>query len=120
MSLPLWDWRGGPVGEAAARLSQSDNELAFQELTTVQSLEAAYQQYDIANAQVVALESGIVRHAANALQIAEVAYKAGEKSFLEVIDAQRVYRSARNELITAQFELASAWAEIERIRANTP
>ncbi len=118
MSLPLWDWRGGPVGEAAARLSQSDNELAFQELTLVQSLEAAYQQYDIANAQVVALETGIVRHAANALRIAEVAYKAGEKSFLEVIDAQRVYRSARNELISAQFELASAWAEIERIRAN--
>lgn len=120
MNLPLWDWRGGAVGEAAARLSQSENELAFQELSLVQSLEAAYQQYDISNAQVVALESGIVKHAANALRIAEVAYKAGEKSFLEVIDAQRVYRSARNELISAQFELASAWAEIERIRASTP
>ena len=120
MSVPLWDWRGGPVGEAAAKLSQSTNELAYQELSLVQSLEAAYQQYDIANAQTVALESGIVRHAANALRIAELAYKAGEKSFLEVMDAQRVYRAARNELITAQFELASAWAEIERIRATTP
>lgn len=117
MNVPLWDWRGGPVGEAAARLSQSDNELAYQELSLVQSLEAAYQQYDIANAQAVALESGIVRHAADALRIAEVAYKAGEKNFLDVIDAQRVYRAARNELISAQFELASAWAEIERIRA---
>ena len=118
MNLPLWDWRGGPVGEAAARLSQSDNDLAYQELSLVQSLEAAYQQYDIANAQVVALEGGIVRHAANALRIAELAYKAGEKSFLDVMDAQRVYRAARNELITAQFELASAWAEIERLRAS--
>jgi cobalt-zinc-cadmium efflux system outer membrane protein len=52
------------------------------------------------------------------LRIAEIAYKAGEKSFLEVMDAQRVYRAARNELITAQFELASAWTEIERLRAN--
>lgn len=117
MSVPLWDWRGGPVGEAAAKLSQSDNELAYQELSLVQSLEAAYQQYDIANAQVVALEGGIVRHAADALRIAELAYKTGEKNFLEVIDAQRVYRAARNELISAQFELASAWTEIERIRA---
>jgi len=58
-----------------------------------------------------------VRHAADALRIAEVAYKAGEKNFLDVMDAQRVYRAARNELIGAQFELASAWAEIERIRA---
>ena len=117
MNLPLWDWRGGPVGEAAARLSQSDNDLAYQELSLVQSLEAAYQQYDISNAQVIALEGGIVRHAADALRIAEVAYKAGEKNFLDVMDAQRVYRAARNELIGAQFELASAWAEIERIRA---
>jgi cobalt-zinc-cadmium efflux system outer membrane protein len=118
MNLPLWDWRGGPVGEAAAKLSQTDNQLAYQEFSLLQSLEAAYQQYDIANAQVVALEGGIVRHAANALRIAELAYKAGEKSFLDVMDAQRVYRDARNELITAQFELASAWAEIERLRAS--
>ena len=118
MNLPLWDWRGGPVGEAAAKLSQTDNQLAYQEFSLLQSLEAAYQQYDIANAQVVALEGGIVRHAANALRIAELAYKAGEKSFLDVMDAQRVYRAARNELITAQFELASAWAEIERLRAS--
>ena len=120
MSVPLWDWRGGPIGEAAARLSQSDNQLAYQEFSLLQSLEAAYQQYDIANAQVVALEGGIVRNAANALRIAELAYKVGEKNFLEVMDAQRVYRAARNELITAQFELASSWAEIERLRANTP
>ena len=120
MNLPLWDWRGGPVGEAAAKLSQTDNLLAYQEFSLLQSLEAAYQQYEIANAQAIALEGGIVRNAANALRIAELAYKAGEKSFLEVMDAQRVYRAARNELITAQFELASAWAEIERLRANEP
>jgi cobalt-zinc-cadmium efflux system outer membrane protein len=120
MSLPLWDWRGGPVGEAAAKLSQSSNQLAYQEFSLLQSLESAYQQYEIANAQVTALEGGIVRQAASALRIAELAYKAGEKSFLEVMDAQRVYRTARNELITAQFELASAWSEIERLRATTP
>ncbi len=119
MNLPLWDWRSGPVGEAAAKLSQTDNELAYQEFSLLQSLDAAYQQYDIANAQVTALENGIVRHAADALRIAELAYKAGEKSFLEVMDAQRVYRAARNELITAQFELASAWNEIERLRPHS-
>jgi cobalt-zinc-cadmium efflux system outer membrane protein len=117
MSLPLWDWRGGPVGEAVAKLSQSDNELAYQEFSLIQSLEAAYQQYNIANAQAVALDGGLVRQAADAVRIVELGYKAGEKSFLEVLDAQRVYRAARNELITAQFELAGAWTEIERIRA---
>lgn len=119
LSLPLWNWRGGPVGEAAARLSQSNNQLAYQEFSLLQSLDVAYQQYDIAQAQMVALESGIVRQAASALRIVEVAYKAGEKGFLEVLDAQRVYRAARNELIVARYELASAWAEIERLRATS-
>ena len=120
LTLPLWDWRSGPIGEASSRLSQSVNELAYQEFSLLQSLEAAYQQYEIAQSQMFALESGIVRQAANAVRVVEIAYKAGEKGFLEVLDAQRVYRSARNELIVARFELASAWTEIERLRATVP
>jgi cobalt-zinc-cadmium efflux system outer membrane protein len=118
MTLPLWDWRGGPVGEAAARLSQAQNDVQAQEFALLQQVETAYRQYEIAQAQVVALESGIVRQAENALRIAQTAYKAGEKGFLEVLDAQRVFRQARNELINARFELAGAWIEIERLRAD--
>jgi cobalt-zinc-cadmium efflux system outer membrane protein len=119
MTIPLWNWRSGPIGEAAGRLSRADNEVMHQEFSLMQELDAAYQQYEIAQAQMVALESGIVRQAVNALRIVEIAYKAGEKGFLEVLDAQRVFRAARNELITARYELASAWAEIERLRATT-
>lgn len=118
LTVPIWDWRGGPVGEAAARLSQAENELQATEFALSQRIETAYRQYEIAQAQVTALESGIVRQAENALRIAQTAYKAGEKGFLEVLDAQRVFRQARNELITARFELASAWIDIERLRAE--
>ena len=74
-------------------------------------------QYEIAQTQVTALESGIVRQAESALRVAEAAYRFGERGFLEVLDAQRVYRAARAELIAARYELASAWVEIERLRA---
>jgi cobalt-zinc-cadmium efflux system outer membrane protein len=120
LTLPLWDQRVGPIGEATARLSQSVNELAYQEFSLLQSLEVAYQQYEIAQSQMFALESGIVRQAANAVRVVEIAYRAGEKGFLEVLDAQRVFRAARNELIVARFELASAWTEIERLQATLP
>jgi len=90
LTLPLWDWRNGPIGEASARLTQSINELVYKEFSLLQSLEAAYQQYEIAQSQMFALESGIVRQAANAYRVVEIAYKAGEKGFLEVLDAQRV------------------------------
>lgn len=118
LTVPLWDQRSGPVGEAAAQLARARNTLASQEFALTQSVEAAYRQYEIAAAQVNALEAGIIRQAEAALRVAEAAYRFGERGILDYLDAQRVYRAARNELISARYELAAARIEIERLRAN--
>jgi cobalt-zinc-cadmium efflux system outer membrane protein len=117
VSIPLWDRRSGPVGEASAQLSRARHELAAQEFSLSQQLEIAIQQYEIAQAQVAALESGILKQAEAAVKVAEAAYRFGERGFLEVLDAQRVFRAARAEQISARYELAAAWVEIERLRA---
>ena len=117
LRIPLWDQRRGPVAEAVAQVSRARNTLEGQAFVLGQSLEVAYQQYEIAQTQVTALESGIVRQAEAALKIAEAAYKFGERGFLEVLDAQRVFRAARAELIAARYELATAWVDIERLLA---
>ncbi len=117
LSVPLWDRRGGPVGEAAAQLSRARNELDERQFSLGQALDMAYQQYEIAQTQVSALEAGIVSQAEAALKVAEAGYRFGERGFIEVLDAQRVYRAARAELIAARFELAAAWVEIEKLRA---
>jgi outer membrane protein, heavy metal efflux system len=116
VAIPLWNRRSGPVGEAGAQLARARHELAAQEFSLAQQLEIALQQYDIADSQVTALEGGIVRQAEAALKVAQAAYRFGERGFLEVVDAQRVYRAARSELIAARYELAAAWVEIERLR----
>jgi cobalt-zinc-cadmium efflux system outer membrane protein len=120
MTIPIWDWRGGPIDEARANLSRANNELSHYDFSLDRSIEVAYEQYQIAQAQVTALESGIVHQAENAVRVAEHAYRFGERGILEVLDAQRVYRAARNELINARYEAASVWTEIERLRANIP
>jgi cobalt-zinc-cadmium efflux system outer membrane protein len=117
VSIPLWDRRSGPVGEASAQLSRARHELAAQEFSLAQQLEIAVQQYEIAQTQVVALESGILKQAEAAVKVVEAAYRFGERGFLDVLDARRVFRAARAELIAARYELASAWVEIERLRA---
>jgi cobalt-zinc-cadmium efflux system outer membrane protein len=117
VSIPLWDRRSGPVGEAAAQASRARHELEAQRFALQQALEVAYQQYDIARTQVTALESGIVKQSEAALKVAEAAYRFGERGFIEVLDAQRVFRAARAELIAARYELAAAWVEVERLRA---
>ncbi len=116
-TLPLWDRRSGPVAEAEARVSRARNEEAQNVFSLQQNLETAWQQWQIANSQVTALHSGIVKQAEEALRVAEAAYRYGERGILEYLDAQRVYRAARNELIAARFDRQVALIEIDRLRA---
>ncbi len=117
LSIPLWDRRRGPVGEATAQVARARHEVAAAEFSLAQQMAVAFQQHEIAQVQVTALESGIVRQTENALRVAEAAYRFGERGFIDVLDAQRVHRAARGELIAARYELAAAWVEIERLRA---
>ncbi len=117
VSVPIWDRRQGPVAEAGALLTRSRSELAAQELALIQALEGAYRQYEINRNQVSALETGILREAEAALKVAEAAYRFGERGILDYLDAQRVFRAARNELIAARYELQLAVIDIERLRA---
>ena len=116
-TVPLWDQRRGQVAEAGALLQKSRSDRDSQELTLLQALEASYRHYEIARNQVNALENGILREAEAALKVAEAAYRFGERGILDYLDAQRVFRAARNELIAARYELQLAVIEIERLRA---
>ena len=117
VNVPIWDRRQGPVAEAAALLSRSRSEEASQRLALLQSLEGAYREYEIARTQVNALENGILREAESTMKVAEAASRFGERGILEYLDAQRVFRAARNELIAARYALQLAVIEIERLRA---
>ncbi|MNN23989.1 Cobalt-zinc-cadmium resistance protein CzcC precursor [compost metagenome] len=120
MTIPLWDRRRGPVGEATAQATQAQSALEMREFELTQELETAYRQYEITQAQVTALESGIVREAESALGVAESAYRFGERGILDYLDAQRVLRGARNELIAAQYELQLAAIQIEKLMSAAP
>lgn len=118
ISIPLWDRRSGAVNQASAELSRSRNELEAQEAHLLRGVESAYRLFEIAATQVNLLEEGIVSRAASTLRVAEAAYRHGERGILDYLDAQRVFRSVRNELVAAKFELASAVVEIDRLRAT--
>lgn len=120
MTIPLWDRRSGPVGEATAQATQARTALEAREFELAQELDTAYRQYEISQAQVTALESGIVREAESALGVAEAAYRFGERGILDYLDAQRVLRNARSDLINAQYDLQIAAIQIEKLMSATP
>ncbi|QSA95853.1 TolC family protein [Methylococcus sp. EFPC2] len=117
LPLPLWNQRQGPIGEAQADLKQSEAQASQQELTVLRELENAYNRYRIAHRQVETFESGLMKQAENALKVAEAAYRLGERGILDYLDAQRTYRSVRNDYLNARFDRQGALIDLERLTA---
>lgn len=112
IQMPLLDQRQGPLAEARAELvrAQARLESRLSELTL--QLDAAWAALEMARVRVDSLGSGAVREAEAALRVAEAAYRFGERGILDVLDAQRVLRSVRADLLQARFQLQAAAIEI--------
>ena len=115
VSIPLLNRREGPIAEARAQLERSRFALSQREFETVTGFDAAWFAYLAARNQTQALENGILARARSVLEIAEAAYRLGERGILEYLDAQRQFRLIRNELIQARYTLLSARAELDRL-----
>ncbi|MFA5170710.1 MAG: TolC family protein [Sulfuriferula sp.] len=117
VTLPIWNQRQGPIGVAAAQLAQARNRYDALDYNVKQTLTTALNEYEIATTQVSALQEGVMRQAEAALKVAEAAYRFGERGILDYLDAQRVYRTTRNDLIAARYEQGAALVELERYTA---
>lgn len=117
LPLPLWNRRDGPIGEAVAGLHQSEAEGERIRLALLTELEQVYNRYLIARSQVKTFETGLLKEAENAMKVAEAAYRFGERSILDYIDAQRVLRATRLDFIHARYELQAALIELDKLRA---
>lgn len=117
VTIPIFDRRQGQIAQAGAQVERTRLQLDNRLFQLQQQLDAAYRQFELSRNQVSALETGIVREAEAALKVAEAAYRFGERGILDFLDAQRVFRAVRNELISARYELSAAVVEIERLSA---
>jgi len=108
----------GPVAEAAAERLRAQTRLDGAILEMRQRVLLAWKSYEMARAAVDALGRGAIPEAEAALRVAEAAYRFGERGILEVLDAQRVLRSVRADLIQARFELQAARISLDRLAAR--
>ena len=83
-----------------------------------QQLLQAWKALEIARNKVSSLSSGAVRVAETALQVAQAAYRFGERGILDVLDAQRILQTVRIDLLQARFELQKARIELELLSAQ--
>lgn len=113
--LPLWDRRKGPIAEAKAEVSRTEAMARQRRLEITAALERAYDQYQISNQQVDALQSGSLREAEAAVEAARSAYRFGERGIVEVFDAQRVLQGVRGDLLDALYARRSALIDLEEL-----
>lgn len=115
VQIPLFDQKQGPVAEAIAERERARARLHGAEQEMRSRVLIAWKSYEMARASVEALSLGAIREAEAALRVAEAAYRFGERGILEVLDAQRVLRSVRADLVQARFELQSARITLDRL-----
>ena len=120
LSIPLWNRREGQIAHARAGIEFVAAQIEQQRATLLRELDSAYARLSIAQRQILTFEAGLLRSAGAALQAAEAAYRFGERSFLEVLDAQRTLRIVRGDYNQARYDRISAWLDIERLRARDP
>ncbi|MGE3957830.1 MAG: TolC family protein [Vicinamibacterales bacterium] len=117
LPVPVWNQRQGPIAEAAALQRQATASAQARQIEILEALEGAYEQYAVANQQVMLFEQGLMREAEEALRAAEVAYQLGERGILEVLDAQRLLRTVRLDFLNAQFDRQAALVDLDELRA---
>lgn len=118
--IPLFYQRRGEIDAAiydSARIRQT---LDYRLYEVSQLFEAAWQALQIAQRRVEMFEGGLIKEAENAVQIAQAAYRFGERGLIEFLDSQRILRGLQGDFLLARFELQSAAAEIDRLRAHFP
>ena len=115
IQIPLFDQRRGPRAEAIAERERTQARLEGRRAELVQQLELAWRSVEIARVRVQALSEGAVRSAEAALRVAEAAYRFGERGILEVLDAQRVLRAVRQDLLLARFQLQASLIELDTL-----
>jgi cobalt-zinc-cadmium efflux system outer membrane protein len=120
LSIPLWNRREGQIAQARANIELATAQLEQQRLQLLREVDSAHARLLISQRQIQTFEAGLLRSAETALQVAEAAYRFGERGFIDVLDAQRTLRVVRSDYNQARFDRFTAWLDIERLRARNP
>ena len=118
--IPLWYRRRGEIDTAIFDSARIRDTLEFRRYEISQLFESAWQALQIAQRRVDMFEGGLIKEAENAVDVARAAHRFGERGLIEFLDTQRILRGILGDSLLARFDLQSAAAEIDRLRAYYP
>lgn len=114
LPLPLWYRQQGHIATALGTQRKEEAELIRARNDLVRALNQHAREAETAQDLILVYEEGLLKQAQEALRIAQLSFRQGASSLLEVLDAQRVQRQITVDYNLARFELSLALTRFER------
>jgi outer membrane protein, heavy metal efflux system len=112
--LPVFDRNQGNIAAARSEIQSAEARRNRVLANTQAEIANARAALAAAEARVIALEGSGIGQAREALRLAQLSYRAGKSSLIELLDAQQAYASTQAELIAARRARAEAQATLAR------
>jgi outer membrane protein, heavy metal efflux system len=114
LPTPLWYRQQGHIATALGTQRKEEAELLRARNELGRALNQHAREAETAQEQILVYEEGLLKQAQEALRIAQLSFRQGASSLLDVLDAQRVQRQITVDYNLARFELSQALTRYER------
>jgi cobalt-zinc-cadmium efflux system outer membrane protein len=111
---PLWYRQQGHIAVALGTQRKEEAELIRARNDLARAINQHAREAETAQEQILVYEEGLLKQAQEALRIAQLSFRQGASSLLDVLDAQRVQRQITVDYNLARFELSLALTRFER------
>jgi cobalt-zinc-cadmium efflux system outer membrane protein len=114
LPTPLWYRQQGHIATALGTQRKEEAELIRAKNDLTRAINQHAREAETAQDQILVYEEGLLKQAQEALRIAQLSFRQGASSLLDVLDAQRVQRQITVDYNLARFELSLALTRFER------
>lgn len=114
LPTPLWYRRQGHIAAALGTQRKEEAELIKTRNELTREINQYAREAETAQDQILVYEEGLLKEAEEALRIAQLSFRQGASSLLDVLDAQRVQRQIVVDYNLARFDLSVALTRLER------
>ena len=111
--IPVFNQNQGNIAAARAEYTRALMDVARIENSIAARVAAVSQSYQSSAIAVTKYSQEILPNAEESMGLAEIAYKAGETDFIQVLIARRTYFDTTLQFIVAQTQLAQARARVD-------
>jgi cobalt-zinc-cadmium efflux system outer membrane protein len=114
LPVPVWYLQQGHIATALGTQRKEEAELVRSRNELTRAINQHAREAETAQDQIIVYEEGLLKQAQEALRIAQLSFRQGASSLLDVLDAQRVQRQITVDYNQARFELSLALTRFER------